>query len=249
MASVPTSPWPKLETFCVSNDGIGLKNFSNEHVEEQGSTANSSTDPWPELKTFCVSMDGSSLRLFLCDHVEEHDSMCEKVRDALLDAPDPEKLVLDAIAGFLRSQPVFDKSLSLSKVRKSCILLLEQLITICPQISPAVKEEASRMEDEWRANLGEKYQNPVIVYGFLHFVAAYGFTSNYEADELLVLLATANQHKVCPGLCQILGLADKVSGEQILNIMLVCLNFLCFFIYKSTSPLSFYPILVSCILD
>ncbi|KAL5566204.1 hypothetical protein UlMin_029368 [Ulmus minor] len=211
MASVPTSPWPKLETFCVSNDGIGLKFFSNEYVEEQVSTSNSSTDPWPELKTFCVSMDGRSLRLFLCDHVEEHDSMCDEVRDALLDAPDPEKLVLDAIAGFLRLQPLFDKSISLSKVRKSCILLLEQLITICPQISPAVKEEASRMEDEWRANLGEKYQNPVTVYGFLHFVAAYGFTSNYEADELLVLLATANQYKVCPGLCQILGLADKVS--------------------------------------
>ena len=166
------------------------------------------------LKSFCVGMDGKGLRLFLYEHVDVHDSISDKVRDALSHAPDPAKLVLDAIPCYLHVHPEFDKRLLLSKVRKSCIILLEQLMTISPQISPHVEEEALKMADEWRANLGEKFHRPVIVYGFLLFVAAYGVTSKYQADELLDHFGTASQYKASPELCQVLGLAEKVEGKQ-----------------------------------
>ena len=215
MTSLSTSPWPQLEAFCVSEDRKGLGFLSYEHIKHDSVASSSgSGSPWPELKSFCVNMEGRNLRSFLYDHIEEHDSMCSEVCDALQYASDPAKLVLDAIPGFFRKQPEFDKSLSLNKVRKSCILLLEQLITISPKISADVKEEALKMANDWRDNLGQKYKNPITVYGFLHFLVAYGLPSNYEADELLDLLATANQYKVSPDLCQILGLADKVIGEQ-----------------------------------
>lgn len=188
-------------------------------MEKHDSVASSSASPWPELKSFCINMDGKSLRLFLYNHVQEHDFMCSEVCDALQHASDPAKLVLDAIPGFLRSQPEFDESLSLNKVRKSCVVLLEQLITISPEINPRVKEEALKMANEWRANLVQNYLTGLNVYGFLHFIVAYGFTFNYEADGLLGLLATANQHKASPGLCQILGLQDKVLGEHIQKIV------------------------------
>ncbi|EXB67650.1 hypothetical protein L484_010216 [Morus notabilis] len=209
--SFPTDPWPQLESFCISMDGRGSNFLSHEKVKEHDSVASSSTSPWPELKSLCINMDGKSLRLFLYNHAAEHDFICSEVCDALQYASDPAKLVLDAIPGILSSQPDFDKSLSLNKVRKSCVLLLEQLINISPEINPQVKEEALMMANEWRANLGPQYQAGLNVYGFLHFIVAYGFTSNYEADELLGLLVTANQHKASPGLCQILGLADKVE--------------------------------------
>lgn len=166
------------------------------------------------LKSFCVAMDARSLKLFLYQHVElGYDSLCNEVCDALGHAPDPAKLVLDAIPGFLHSQPEFDKSLSMSKVRKSCILLLEQLMAISPQLSPHVREEALKMSDDWGANLGKIYQRPGTVYGFLLFLAAYGLRSNYETDELLCLLGIASQYKASPVLCQVLGLADKAEGK------------------------------------
>ena len=177
------------------------------------------------LKYFCAGMDGRSLRLFLYEHVEEHDSLCNEVHDALILATDPAKLVLDAIPGFLRSQPEFDRGLSLRNIRKSCILLLEQLMTISPDISPNLREEASKMADEWAANLGQKFQLPVTVYGFLLFLAAYGFTSKYEPDELLHLLGIATLYKPSPGLCQVLGLADKVEGEADPNMLLSSFSF------------------------
>ncbi|PON85567.1 Frigida-like [Trema orientale] len=211
MTSLSTSPWPHLEAFCVSNHGQGLGFLSYEHMGEHDSMSSSSGSPWPELKFFCVNMEGMNLRSFLYDHIKEHVSMCSEVCDALQYASDPAKLVLDTIPGFFRSKSGFDKSLSMNKVRKCCILLLEQLIIISPEISPYVKVDALKMANEWKANLGQKYQNPITVYGFLHFVAAYGLPSNYEADELLGLLAIANQYKVSPALCQILGLADKVE--------------------------------------
>lgn len=216
--SFSTSPWRQLESFCISRDGRGSSILYHDPVEKHDSVASSSASPWPELKSFCINMDGKSLRLFLYNHVQEHDFMCSEVCDALQHASDPAKLVLDAIPGFLRSQPEFDESLSLNKVRKSCVVLLEQLITISPEINPCVKEEALKMANEWRANLVPNYVTGLNVYGFLHFIVAYGFTSYYEADELLGLLATANQHKVSPGLCRILGLQDKVV-DLIVNLI------------------------------
>ncbi|XP_062084607.1 FRIGIDA-like protein 5 isoform X2 [Humulus lupulus] len=209
--SLSTGPWPQLDAFCISNAGKGLDFFSYEHTEEYDSMSSSSSHPWPELKSFCVNMEGRGLRNFLHDHIEEHDSLCNEVYDALQYAADPAKLVLDAMPGFFRSQSKSVKGLSLNKVRKSCILLLEQLITILPEINPQVKEESLKMANEWKANLGEKYQKPVIVYGFLHFVAAYELASNYEGDELLGLMTIANQYKVCLNLCQILGLTDRIE--------------------------------------
>lgn len=213
-----TSRWPRLESMCVSMYGKGLSFFSRKHKQESGSTASLSTSPWPELESFCVNMDGKSLRKFLYDHVDDQDSdqdsLCGAVRDALRCASDPAKLVLDVMPGCLRSQPDFDDSLMLNKVRNSRILLLEQLITISPQISPCVKEESLKMANEWRDNLGKKYHSSGNVYGFLHFIAAYGLMSNYEADELLSLLISANHHKATPSLCRILGLSDKVLGEH-----------------------------------
>ncbi|XP_024021986.1 FRIGIDA-like protein 5 [Morus notabilis] len=209
--SFSTGPRLQLGSFCISVDGGRSSFLSHEHVEDHDSLVSSSASPWPELKSFCINMDGKSLRLFLYNHEAEHDFMCGEVCDALQFASDPAKLVLDAMWGILCVQPEFDKSLSLNTVRKSCVLLLEQLIIISPKINPHVKVEALKMANEWRANLGQQYQTGLNVYGFLHFIVAYGFTSYYGADELLGLLATANQHRASPGLCHILGLADKVE--------------------------------------
>lgn len=204
-----------FETYLVSttlNSREKIDGSSKKELQLVSQIASSFASRLEALKSFCVAMDARSLKLFLYQHVElGYDSLCNEVCDALGHAPDPAKLVLDAIPGFLPSQPEFDKSLSISKVRKSCILLLEQLMAISPQLSPHVREEALKMSDYWGANLGKIYQRPGTVYGFLLFLAAFGFRSNYETDELLRLLGIASQYKASPVLCQVLGLADKAE--------------------------------------
>ena len=181
--------------------------------------ASAFASPFDALKCLCVDMDGKNLKLFLHQYLGEHDWSTE-VHDALNQAPDPAKLVLDTMPGFLRPQVGFHKSLSKPRVRKSCILLLEQLMIISPWISPKEREEALKLADEWRLKLGQIYQSPVIAYGFLLFLAAYRMNSKYEVDELLRILEIASQYKASPGLCHALGLADKVEGEKIQNTQL-----------------------------
>ena len=202
---------------CLESQEKTTEQSLEEDLELVNQIASAFNNPFDALKCFCVGMDGKNLKLFLYQYVEEHDSWSSEVRDALSHAPDPAKLVLDAMPGFLRQQAEFHKSLSIKKVRKSCILLLEQLMSMSPQISPDVREKALELADEWGSNLGQIYQPPITVYGFLLFVAAYGFKSKYEAEELLRLLGIASQYKTTFGLCRALGLADKAQGEKIQN--------------------------------
>ena len=214
-----TSPWPQLEAFCVSSDGIGLSLFSQEHVEKQDSLASSSYSPEPELRSACVDKDGKILRQFLYDHLKDYESLSSEVSETLQCTSDPAKLVLDAMPGCLysQSQPKDDKSVSVNTLRKRWFLLLEQLLIISPQISLAVEEDAMRVIHQWMAFLRKKGKTPLNAYGFLHFLAAYGLVLCYEEEELLGLLTIANEYKVSPGLCRILGLADKAEGGLISN--------------------------------
>ena len=219
-SNVPsTSPWPLLESFCVNLYGKSFNIFSHNIKEEEKeepklTVSSSSPSPaslWPELKPLCVNMDGKGLRTFVYNHIDEekNESFRNEVRNALKGTSDPAKLVLDAMPGCLRSQ---NKSFNKMKVSNSRDLLLEELIIVSPLISPLVREEAVKMANELRGVLGHKHKSASNVFGFLYLVAAYGLVSDFEADELLGLLGHANQHRVCPGLCRILGFADKASG-------------------------------------
>ncbi|XVF30851.1 hypothetical protein REPUB_Repub16aG0093400 [Reevesia pubescens] len=99
-----------------------------------------------DLQYYSTGMDARGLILFLCEHVEDHDLMHCEISDALQLAPDPAKLVLDAISTFylLKSEDGFNTG-ALGKVRQSCILLLEQLKTFPFQIEPHVNEEVLKL--------------------------------------------------------------------------------------------------------
>lgn len=177
--------------------------------------ASSSLSCWPELKSFCIGMDGRGLVSFLCQHTEEHDFMCSAVSDALELAPDPAKLVLDVLPGFHRSNDYF-KGLPLPNVRRSCILLLEQLMTVSLQIEPSVSEEALKLAIDWKEKVAQKYPTAVTVYGLLQFIVTYRLVSAFDAYELVGFLVRASEHKQSPDLCLALGLEDKIPSESLL---------------------------------
>ena len=146
---------------------------------------------------------------------------CE-ISYALQMAPDPAKLVLDALSTFYPSTsgdaPKMKKNLGdgfnsedLCRVRKSCILLLEQSTKFPLQIEPHVNKEVLALAVDWKERT-QKHQKGVMAYGFLQLIVTYCLLSAYDADELLGLLVIASEYRQSPDLCLALGLTDKNHG-------------------------------------
>ncbi|XWS58505.1 hypothetical protein CRYUN_Cryun08bG0039900 [Craigia yunnanensis] len=117
-------------------------------------------------------------------------------------------------------------------VRKSCILLLEQLRTFLLQIEPHVNEEVLKLAVDWK-EITQKHQKGVMAYGFLQLIVTYCLLSAYDADELLCLLVIASEYRQSPDLCLALGLTDKIHVliETIVkdNLRLEAIAYICAF--------------------
>ncbi|CAK9152191.1 unnamed protein product [Ilex paraguariensis] len=160
---------------------------------------------------FVVTMDGKSLQMFLNGRGKDHELMAEEVYKALRLSPDPSKLVLDAMEGFypphLKKENVeFEGNV----VRSSCILLLEQLMRILPQIQPHVREAALRLAGEWKAKMVVGGKKSLDVLGLLHLLASYGLASAFDEDELLNLVEIVAEHRQTPELCRLLGFTENI---------------------------------------
>lgn len=123
---------------------------------------------------FMVTMNGKGLQLFLNDHINYHDSMAQKVLEALKLSIDPAKLVLDAMEGFY---PPHLKKGNLefegSVVKRSCILLLQLIMKISPEIRADVKDAALRLAAEWKGKMEPWVEDSLEMLGFLSLLAAY----------------------------------------------------------------------------
>lgn len=169
---------------------------------------------------FFVTMDGKNLQLYLCESEKDLDSMADEVSKALRHSMDPAKLVLDAMQGFYPPHlKKGDKEFGVDIVR-SCILLLEQLRRISPQIKVHMKEAALKLVRQWKAKMIAGVNNFLEVIGFLQLLACYGLDSAFEPGELLSLLEVVGQHRQISELCQFLGFTEKISGNFLYSTFL-----------------------------
>ena len=162
-----------------------------------------------------VTMDGSALQTFLNGRVNDHEILRDEIIAGLRLSSDPAKLVLDAILGFYPDElKNGDVGFDLVVVRKSCILLLEQLIKMKPHIKPRVRDRALRVAIQWKGKMkiGD-IDHCLEVVGFLQLVATYGLTCSFDKDELLLLFEGCTCHDQAPELCRSLGLTDDIHGE------------------------------------
>ncbi|KAK3023668.1 hypothetical protein RJ639_043549 [Escallonia herrerae] len=160
---------------------------------------------------FCITMGAKDLQIFLNERARDHDMMSDEVFRALRFSLDPAKLILDAMQGFYPPHlKKGDAEFEGSVVRRSCILLLEQLMRMSPEIQPRVKEEALKLAVEWKAKMRVKAENSLEVLGFLHLLAAYGLASAFDSDELPSLFETVAEHSQSLELCQLLVSTDRV---------------------------------------
>jgi len=162
-----------------------------------------------------VTMDGRALQMFLNGRVNDHEILRDEIIAGLRLSSDPAKLVLDAILGFYPEELENGHAgFDLIVVRKSCILLLEQLIKMKPPIKTRVRDKAMRVAMQWKGKMkiGD-VDHYLEVVGFLQLIATYGLTYGFDKDELLLLFEGCTCHDQAPELCRSLGLTVDIHGE------------------------------------
>ncbi|KAL3349485.1 hypothetical protein AABB24_022548 [Solanum stoloniferum] len=164
---------------------------------------------------FAVIMDGKSLQIFLNEHEKELDLMSDDVFEALQMSPDPAKLVLDAMEGFYpphlrKGETEFEGRVA----RRSCILLLEQLIRVSPEIQFSARETARCIARDWKVKIKATEGNQDLILVFLYLLAAYNLVSFFDADELMILLEIVAKHDKFAELCRSLGFVQNLLTKQ-----------------------------------
>ncbi|KAK8712926.1 hypothetical protein V6N13_148154 [Hibiscus sabdariffa] len=167
----------------------------------------------PAHLRFCVYMDGKDLQMFLNECRKEHGSIGTEVAMALQLAADPAKLVLDAMEGFYPPHlSKGDKEFEGDVARRSCILLLEQLMKLSPEVKPHVKNEAMKLAFSWITKMRVESGHELEVLGFLRLLASFQLAGAFDAAELVNFLVFVAQHIQTPELFKVLGLGDKITG-------------------------------------
>ncbi|KAL6516178.1 hypothetical protein OROGR_019483 [Orobanche gracilis] len=164
----------------------------------------------PDLK-FILRMDGKTLQMFLNDPEKDLESMSDEIFKVLHLSSDPAKLVLDAMVGFY--PPHLRKGDVELNVRRTCIILLEQLFRMSKNIQPCVKEQALQLAGLWKSKMRADGGNPLEALGFLHLLAAYDLASYFEKHEVLSFLMMVAQHRERPQLCRVLGFAERFASR------------------------------------
>uniref|UniRef100_A0A6N2KU13 Malectin-like domain-containing protein n=1 Tax=Salix viminalis TaxID=40686 RepID=A0A6N2KU13_SALVM len=157
-----------------------------------------------------LTMDGKALQIFLNKCRKHNEKIKNEVLTALGLSSDPAELVLDALEGFypppISKGDVADNGIA---VKKSCNLLLEQLMALSPPIKPHVREAARELAFDWRNKM--KKDRYLEVLGFFRLLACYGLASVFDACELFNDLVTVAQEKQTPEFLRVLGLVDEAS--------------------------------------
>ncbi|XP_004289337.1 PREDICTED: myosin-2 heavy chain-like [Fragaria vesca subsp. vesca] len=155
--------------------------------------------------------DGRNLQQFMYEHMKRNDSMSNKISSILQqESSEPGKLVLDAMQGFYPSNTTVENNeFDLVLIRRTCILLLEELKRASPQINPELIEEAMKLASDWKAKMKVGSENWLEILGFLRLVTTYELTSAYDRKELQSLFHVVAQHEQAMELFRALGTTYK----------------------------------------
>ncbi|KAM2180336.1 hypothetical protein ACFX1R_035199 [Malus domestica] len=165
-----------------------------------------------------INRDGRGLQLLMNEHLKRIDLVGTEISTVLQASSDPAKLVLNAMQGFYPSNLTGDNSetsdYDLRVIRRSCILLLQELKIFSPQISPQVREDALNLAADWKAKMTMASENDMEVLGFLKLVTVYDITTACDPKEVHSLLAIVAQHGQATELCQALKTTNKAPASN-----------------------------------
>ncbi|XP_034221380.1 cytadherence high molecular weight protein 2-like isoform X4 [Prunus dulcis] len=179
---------------------------------------------------------GRGLQLLMNEHLKRIALLASEMSVHLKASSNPAELVLDAMEGFYPSNLDADKmkfDFDLTVIRRSCVLLLQELKRLSPQINHQVREEAIKLAADWKAKMTVAAENSLEISGFLWLLTAYELTSTYNARELQSLLAIVAQTEHATELCQTLDITEK-APDFIQNLierkqLIEAIRFICTF--------------------
>ncbi|CAB4294894.1 unnamed protein product [Prunus armeniaca] len=162
-----------------------------------------------------INRDGRGLQLFVNEQLKRIALVGSEISAVLEASLDQAKLVLDAMQGFYPSNSTLGNrecDFDLGVIRRSCIILLEALRKVSPQINPHVREEAIKLADDWKDKMTVATENWLEILGFLRLVTTYEITSSYDEEELRGLIALVAEYEQATELSQALGSTENASA-------------------------------------
>ncbi|KAL6183517.1 hypothetical protein ACLB2K_044928 [Fragaria x ananassa] len=199
------------------------KQFISQVKMVQSRTATGPSSATDEFRSI-INMDGRGLQFFMTEQLKVIDSMRTQMSTAFQVSSDPGNLVLDAMQGFYPSNSNLgnkDTDFDLSFIRRSCILLLQELERMSPKINPGVREKALKLAAHWKSNLTVASGDSVEVLGFLRLVTAFELSSAYDANELQSLLSLVSHPEQAAELSRALGVKYKEPSNSISSLVKV----------------------------
>ncbi|CAN0879805.1 FRIGIDA-like protein 5 [Linum grandiflorum] len=91
------------------------------------------------------------------------------------------------------------------------ILFLEQFMAVSQTVGPELKEEAKELAATWRGNLSHCSSTDDVL-AYLLFLAAFGISSYFKAEDTLELVPVIAHSERAPELCRSIGLAKCIPG-------------------------------------
>ncbi|KAI5326537.1 hypothetical protein L3X38_035611 [Prunus dulcis] len=168
-----------------------------------------------------ANRNGRDLQLLMNENLKRIDLVGREISCVLQASSDPAKLVLDAMQGFYPSNLNVDNQefdYDLRVIRRSCLLLLQELKRFSPQINPHVRDEAMELAADWKARMKVATENWLEILGFLRLVSTYEFTTAYDAKELQTLLAIVVKQDQATEFCQAFGITNKAPVGNIVSL-------------------------------
>ncbi|XP_047329907.1 uncharacterized protein LOC124933536 [Impatiens glandulifera] len=160
-----------------------------------------------------VTMDGKNLQLLLNDNANNQDSMHTDVIKFLRMSRDPATVILDAMKGFYPPHLTMgDKRFETSVVMKTCVLLLQQLRRISPQIELIVQERALQLAKEWMNKISHTTHDSLAALGLLNLLASYDLASSFDPNDVIRLLELVAHNDEVYELCGVPCFADMIPA-------------------------------------
>ncbi|XP_022748474.1 uncharacterized protein LOC111298040 [Durio zibethinus] len=160
---------------------------------------------------FVVSTDGERLLMFLNEHENEHEKLADEVYNALKMSNNPGKLVCQAVRGLFSDKG--NVGVERNVERRSCLVLLEGLMRVRPEIKKNVKKQAAFVAKQWKLKIGMEGEDDTEILLFLMLVGAYGLLDHFKSKEIRSLFERVAQHKRASLLGHILGFFEKAAPE------------------------------------
>lgn len=185
--------------------------------------------------------DGRSLLVYVNKHYKKCPTFYKKMCEILQSSSDPAKLVLEATEGFYPHLINGDVDLETPVARRSCILLLQKLMHLSPQIQPHIREAALKLAGEWKVKMKVYPRDISEVEAFILLLASYKLASDFDAVELLEYMELCAAQPQALLICRALDLAEKVpdliSSLKRNNKHWIAVNFIAEFeLVKSYPP-------------